>query len=247
MVPIGLDISDIIDEFSQLAGKSEEFSSFILDRVVDSYMFEWQEMVKNELHGTRKEYLNSMFTERIDNRNAVIGLMPSESRLALMIEDGASSWDMKDGFSKSPKKHDKKDGGWYLTIPFRSATNEAIGESMAFTNKMPTEVQKVVKSKKGAVTLQDLPSQYQKIGINKTSGYTHKNNIYEGLHRKQGGSSKKENRGIYMNFRRVSDKSDDGVFVHPGFEAKHFMEKTINGLNISNILDIATDDFLKQL
>ena len=32
-----------------------------------------------------------------------MGLNPRESQLALMIEDGASSWDMTDGFQKSKK------------------------------------------------------------------------------------------------------------------------------------------------
>ena len=250
MLPIAIDISPILAEYSALADSSEEFSSFILDNMVDDFMFSWQEMVKSELHGTREEYMRYMSTERIDSRNAVIRLLPSESNLAMMIEDGASSFDEKEGFANSLKKHEKKDGGWYLTIPLRHATTEAIGESMTFSGVMPDGVQKAVKaSGGGALRTEDLPAEYQKIGINKTSGYIHKSNIYEGIARRQIGSTKSENRGGYMSFRRVSDTSEDGSWIHPGFKAKNFMDRAASKLeeNIGKILDDATKRYLDKL
>jgi hypothetical protein len=248
MLPIGINISPIIEEFSILADKSEELSSSVLDKLVESFMFEWESKVNSELKQTRQEYKNSMFAEKIDSRNAVVGLLPSESSLALMIEDGASSFDIKDGFEKSSKKKSKDDGGWYLTIPFRYATTEAIGESMVFSGKLPKEVQKIAKKvSPAAVALQDLPEQYKKIGVNKTSGYKHKSPIYVGLHKRNIASTKNEKRSGYMNFRRVSDNSDENSWQHPGFEAKKFMDRTAADLNIGEVVDSAVDDFLNQL
>lgn len=248
MIPFSIDISPVIEEFSQLADRSDELSAFVLSRIVENYMFDWETKVNGELKQTRQEYKKAMFSEFEDSRNAVVGLLPTESNLGLMIEDGASSWDMKSGFEKSSKKTQKADGGWYLTIPFRYATTEAIGESMVFSGKLPKEVQKVAKKvAPAAVALQDLPKQYQKIGLNKTSGYKHKFNIYEGLSKRNIASTQNEKRSGYMNFRRVSDNSDDGSWQHPGFEAKKFMETTMDSLDIGTVVDNAIDDFLTQL
>lgn len=250
MIPFGIDISDIVDEFAILADKSEELSSFMLGKVVENYMFTWEEMVRNELKSTRGEYMKSMFTEPIDNNTAVVGLLPRESNLAMMIEDGASSFDEKIGFENSSKKKEKADGGWYLTIPFRYATTEAIGESMSFANKMPAQIQKVAKKvSPQAIAMQDLPKQYQKIGVNKTSGYTHKNPIFEGITKRNVASTVNEKRSAYMGFRRVSDKSDADSFIHPGFEARKFMERTLSEMesSLSEIIDSAVDEYLRAL
>ena len=61
------------------------------------------------------------------------------------------------------------------------------------------------------------------MGENKTSGYKHKFNIYEGLQREQIGSGT-ENRGGYFSFRRASENSDPDSWAHPGFTALKLME-----------------------
>lgn len=256
MIPIGIDISEVIEEFSILADKSEELSSFVLEQLVENFMFTWESQVNDELKQTRQEYKKAMFSEFEDSNSAVVGLHPTENNLALMIEDGASSWDIKEGFANSSKKktvtRKGKDGndeqGWYLTIPFRYATTEAIGESMIFSGKLPKEIEKVArKVAPAAVAMQDLPAQYQKIGLNKTTKYEHKNPIFEGLSKRNIASTQNEKRSGYMNFRRVSDKSDDGSWQHPGFEAKQFMEKTVDSMDIGTVVDNAVDEFLTQL
>jgi len=249
MIPFGIDISDVLEEFAGLADRSDELSSYVLERLVENFMFTWEDKVNSGLRQTRQEYKNAMMQPEFeDSRNAVVGLIPTESNLALMIEDGASSWDMKEGFEKSSKKTMKADGGWYLTIPFRYATNEAIGESMAFSGKLPKEIQKIAKKVSPAtIAMQDLPEQYQKIGLNKTTGTSHKNPIFEGLGKRNIASTKNEKRSGYMSFRRVSDKSEEGSWQHPGFEARHFMEATINDLDVGTVIDDALEDFLKQM
>lgn len=250
MIPISIDISPILDTYAAIADRSEEFSSIVLDAMVDTYMFEWQNMVNSELHQTRNKYNNCMDVEQVDSHTAIMKLLPDESGLPLMIEDGASQFDEKEGFKKSSKIHEKEDGGWYLTIPLRHATSQAIGESMVFASKMPMVVQKVAeKVAPAAVAAQDLPQEYQRLGINKTSGYIHKNPIYEGLHKRKISSTQKENRSGYFTFRRVSDQSEDGSWQHPGFEAKKFMDRAAQSLESSmgKVLNDVTDEYLDKL
>jgi hypothetical protein len=246
MLPITIDISDVLSEFSAIADRGPELSAYILDRIQDEYMFKWENAVNSELKGTRKEYKRAMDVERIDNYNVVFKLMPRESQLAMMIEEGASSFDEKQGFANSPKRHEKEGGGWYLTVPFRMATSEAVAESSIFSQKMPPAVEKIAKSNQGKPVLPDqLPAEYQKIGMNKTSGYKHKTNIYVGLKRNEVGAGR-ETRGNYMSFRRVSDKTEQGAFIHPGFKAHKLMDKALEETKIDILVDRAIDEFLKQ-
>lgn len=252
MIPFSIDISPIVEEFTILSDRSEEFSSYVLDRMVEDYMNAWNNMVGKELHSTRGEYLKAMNTEKISSKEAIISLLPTESRLPMMIEDGASEFDMKEGFSKSSKAiryssvEDKKEH-WYLTIPFRHATNEAIAESMVFSSKMPKPIENIAKENNGEPIKQtQLPEQYRKLLKNKTTGVQHKSPIYEGIKRIQVSASNRENRGAYMSFRRVSDRSEDGSWTHPGFEAKKFMDRALSQLidNMSTILDQSANDFI---
>jgi len=210
MAPITIDLSEVIKEFTILSDHESEFSSFILDKITQEIAFKWEDLVGKELHSTRNEYKKAMAFEKIDDRNAVFTLLPTESNLALSIEDGKSSFDMKEGFAKSQKRHQKEDGGWYLTIPYRFATTEALAESMVFANQMPKPIQNIAKQNDGApITPSQLPKEYQVLGVNPTSGYKHKTSIYVGLKRNQ---LPNENRGVYNTFRRVSDNTDEGAW-----------------------------------
>ena len=249
MIPINVDISPIIEEFVVLSNRSEEFASYVLDRMVEDFMFNWNDMVGKELHGTRKEYLSAMDVNRTAYNEAIISLLPTKSNLPLKIEDGASSFDMREGFSKSEKRTDKDDGGWYLTIPFKFATSEAIAESMVFSQKMPKPIEKIAKENNGdPISMSQLPDQYKKLLANKTTGVKHKSPIYEGIKRLQTSATEKENRGGYISFRRVSDNSEDGSWTHPGFVGKKFMDRAANQLeqNMTSIIDQATNDFILE-
>lgn len=254
MLPINIDISDTIQEFSLTKEKANELSRYILDSVVDSFVRAWEEDVDNTLHQTRTEYKKGIFQENPDEHTIVVGLTPRQSSLSLMLEDGATQFDIKEGMAKSPNRHLKKNGGWFISVPFRFATSDAVAESMSFSNQMPKPIERIVKQKEAPLTLGDLPAEFlfnkegyfQPFGQNATSGYTHKFNIYEGLHREEVGSGEKEKRGQYMNFRRISDRSDNDAWIHPGFEAHKFMEKAIERIDIGNIVDHAIDTFLSE-
>jgi hypothetical protein len=254
MFGISIDLGDVINEFNILSEELENLTPNILGRIVDEYTFKWEDNINDALNSTRNEYKKAMYVEFTDNKNAVIGLTPRESQMALMLEEGCSSFDIKEGMEKSGKKKIKKDGGWYMTIPFKHATSEALGESQAFSSVMPKQIEKIAKTnptlggQSSPVKFDQLPAQYQKLLSNKTTGVEHKAPIYQGLIRINQSSSNKENRGGYMTFRRISDKSEEGSWQHPGFAPLHLMEKTLAEVDgrISEIVDDEVQKFLNR-
>ena len=143
MFGIGVDLSEVIMEFGLISSELEQLTPRILERVVDDYMFKWEENINSATHATRNEYKKAMYVDYVDDKNAVIGLTPTESQLALMLEEGCSGFDIREGMSRSSKKHNKEGGGWYITVPLTHATSSAVGES--FSSIMPKAVEEVVK------------------------------------------------------------------------------------------------------
>lgn len=239
-----IDISDVLIEFQQLSSRSSELKEAILDRLTDDFMHRWERNVNEALHSTRGEYKKAMFVERPEEGVAVIGLTPRESQLALMLEEGASSWDMKENFKKSDKAKNKGKSNWYLTVPFRHATSEAVGEAMMFSGVMDKSVEKAVKAQGTLKDLSSLPQEYQKILSNPTTGTPHKTQIVMGMKKISMPSTGKEKRSGYFTFRRVSENSQEGSWVHRGFQARKLIEKTINEVPFDSLVQMAVDDFL---
>jgi hypothetical protein len=247
LIPISIDISDTVEEFFLDKEETDSLRLYILDRVVTDYWEKWQDEIKDNLHSTRKEYQKGMFQDESDEFSVVVGLTPRQSKLAMMIEDGASTFDIKSGMEQSAKKKIGKGGNWYITVPFRLATSGAIGESEIFSGKMPKPIEKLAKKLEEKQTIQfdNIPKELQGLGRNNTSGYNHKFNIYEGIQRVEIGSGN-EKRGGYMNFRRVSENSDPASWIHPGFESKDLMGKALSGIDVGNIVDEAIEEFLSN-
>lgn len=242
--PVIIDLSGVVNEFILDENETKSLSRYVLSNISDEYMRVWERNINNSLHSTRSRYREAIFTEQPDDYSMVFGMTPTKSKLAMMLEDGASQWDIKSGFENSSKKHTKKDGsGWYLTVPFRWATSEAVAESMTFVNKMPKDIEKLVKTTGRPLKLSDLPSQYRDVRTSSV-GYRHRASIYEGLQRRDISSTEKENRGGYFTFRRVSDKSEANSWIHPGFEPLKLMEKSLSELRLDYIVDESIDKFL---
>jgi hypothetical protein len=218
--------------------------------VSDEYMRVWESNIDSSLHSTRSEYRRAIFTEQPDDYSMVFGMTPTKSKLAMMLEEGASEFDIKAGMEKSSKRHwysSLKDHQehWYITIPFRHATSEAVAESMIFSNQMPQEIEQLIKTTGRPLKLSDLPSQYRDVRTSRV-GYVHRAAIYEGLHRTDISSTEKENRGGYFTFRRISDKSEANSWQHPGFEPLKLMEKALSELRFDYIVDQQIDQFLTE-
>jgi hypothetical protein len=246
MLPVNIDISDVIEEFSILEDEIPILKANILSKVVNTFSATWEQLIGQRLHGTRSEYLRAIYREQPDQNTVIIGLTSRQSQLALMIEDGSAPFDEKAGFEKSDKKTMKKDGGWYLTIPLRWATPDAIGEASVFSNKMPEEVYAVAKElpPKQALQVGQLPDFLQgkkiRAALPGFAAYEHRNNLFESMTRNED----VRGRGNYMTFRRVSDKSDPAAFIHPGFTAYNLMDAALEAMDVGTVVDMATDDWL---
>lgn len=252
MVPIVIDISPVISRLSLYPEEVKSYSRYVLDTLGRRYMELWEKQVNDNLHQTRSAYKSGIKMEYLDEFNIAFILEgKGQSKLGLMIEAGASTFDIKDGFKKSSKVKQKKDGGWYLTIPFRFATAEAIAESSVFANRMPKPVENIARKSTTPLSTADLPVEFQMKGVRKEirqgsiviPEYQHKSPIYSGIQK-----SDKPNHGGYVNFRRVSDVSDDNSWIHKGFEPHNFMGKALEQLSgeFQELVDLAEDQFLKN-
>lgn len=244
LAPILIDLSGVVEQLILTEDQTAALSHYVLSNIADEYMRYWEKNIDQNLHKTRSEYRKAIFTEQPDDTSVVFGMTPRQSKLGMMLEEGASSYDMKEGMARSAKKKPKKGGGWYITVPFRHATSEAVAESMTFAGKMPSEIQKLVQTAGRPLNLADLPADYRE---RKTSwaGYKHKAAIYEGLHRRDISATDKEKRGGYYTFRRISDKSEENSWMHPGFKPLKLMEMTIQELPLDRIVDESIDKFLQ--
>lgn len=183
----------------------------------------WQTEAQNKLLTTRPDYLmglqfNSIqmpFDEPLTGAVVLLGDLPNA------IEVGYNSFDMKPGFSKSPRITRKDNGGWFLTIPFRHMTPGAF----MYGNSMPKDVYGVAKnlnpyqSGNGNTRLK-----WGAKGDASWNGYQHKSNKYNGMVRIVK-SYQNSSQSQYMTFRRVSDTSDPNSWHHPGYAGAHIAEK----------------------
>lgn len=108
ILPINIDLSDLVEEFSLTTNQTEILGTSIIDKVIVEYSTRWEDLVNKELHKSRSEYKRAMFMERPSGMEVVFGLIARESPLAIMIEEGAGPFDEKIGFQRSDKVKEKK-------------------------------------------------------------------------------------------------------------------------------------------
>lgn len=255
IIPISIDLSDLIAEFKLDEDQSNSLGSIIIDRVVQEYTSKWQDAVK-KLNQSRAEYQKAMYTERVSPTEVIFGLTSRKSKLAMMVEEGSSPFDEKIGFTASSKVKQKKDGGWYLTIPFRHATPQAVADSGVFASILPPDIYKIAKNKNTPLSQIDLPVKHSIPGsraeINtmkiKVPEYIHKTPQYQGLVKVDIASTPEEKRSSYMTFRRVSDKSDPTSWWNGGIEPpRKLMDKALAEANIDLVSQMVIDEFLENL
>lgn len=256
MLPLYIDLSATVREFQLNPDETEFLGAKIVDQVVVEYMERWNALVSTELHQTRSVYREAMGVERPSANSAVFVLSSQTSRLPIMLEEGASPFDEKIGFQRSDKVKFTKDGlGWYLTIPFRHATPQAIADAGIFSSIMPQDVYNLAKNSSMPLRREDLPEREQVVGRRKeidvlgmnVPEYVHKSARYEGLVKVEAGSSEKEKRSQYMTFRRVSNNSEPTSWFNGGIVAKKLMDRALEEANIDRVAQMAIDEALKQI
>lgn len=146
---IRIDISDVLNEFNIQPSQAETMVDEIVKHVARRFYETWQTTAAQSLKSSRKQYLQNL---QLRDEGLMSMSVVLTGKLPLMIEEGCSAFDMKEGFKNSPKAHKNKNGGWYLTIPFRFAGAGSLGESELFSDVLPKEVQKVVSGLSGSKT-----------------------------------------------------------------------------------------------
>lgn len=265
-IPIVINTSDIISQFTVTKDQLESLIDYVIKDITVAFAREWEEQAKLNLKSTRQRYLENLKVVDSGRMSGSIVLDYTKDPVVRMVEEGQSAFDMKEGFKKSDKKKFTLAGGWYLTIPFRVGTPDIVGESSAFATKMPQEIYAIIKKRPTIIPvagggkrseglkIKDLPATFQQKLVrpkvsneNKTfEAYQHKSAIYEGLSKVRDNVTG-QNR--YMNFRRVSDKSDENVFIHTGIEESNLSSKAMDSFqtSVEAVLQRSMDNALNKL
>jgi len=261
-IPITIDISELVNELNLVESQIEDFKNRVLEKIGSKFHAEWKKKA-DVLKKTKERYVKSLYIDRSEMPNSITVGLPDrpDNWVSMAVEKGHPAYDLKEEFQKSGKVKQKKDGGWYITVPFQHATPGTVTEGM-FATRMPEEVYKVAQKlpfyQQGSKQVQQLdasklPSPYNERKTNRTepitlkSGkianpYTHANPIYDGMIK--AGKSKHTS---YMTFRRASDKSDDNSWIHSGITAHNLAQKTVNDFNFERELAEAKREYFEQI
>lgn len=261
MIPIIIEPESLPFDAAGNTDMAERVLDSVVKDITASFAREWEKQAQNILHQTRSRYLNNLHVVDTGRMTGAVVLDYSKDPLMRMIEEGATAFDLKDGFSKSSKKKLKANGGWYLTIPFRHAAPESIAESSVFSNKMPKDVYEVIKKKQATIDMPgggkrsiglkigEIPAEYKAPATNITNDVPESKafkSIYEGIVKIQ---DPKTEQSMYMSFRRVSDKSLDDSWTHPGIDEYNIAGRAFNEFeqNIEVELNFAMNKILDTL
>lgn len=264
--PINIDLTGLQSHFGITPTQLDQLTEVCVQAVTAAVYANWQDLAKQQLKSTLPEYLQNIILVdkgRFAKQIVLTGILPN------MIEQGASVFDMKQGFKNSPHAKQiipvynakngqvRKAGGWYLTIPFRHGTPGIVGQA-GFANEMPREVYDVMRKRASGVPLSraEIPSPYDRRlvrqAIQATSdnpyfpAYQHKHSIYEGL-QKFTGQYAKTTQNTYGTFRRASSNSDPNSWIHKGIKAYKLADEAVEKTDVQTIVENEISTFLQTI
>lgn len=249
MIYINLDMSGVLD----LAKEFEENSHKVMsdaarDLAVQTHAHIVEE-VNAKLHSTRQKFLDALSIKQVDNDTWSISLDHS----AMFIEEGMKQTDLLEGLLKSNKAKTAKDGSRYIVVPFehnKGATQQTTaGKTLTDTIKSDMKKRKIPygnietdasgKPKTGLLHSFDIMKQPVKSGMGPGQGKGPIGQVRQGptgipflqgvrvYQTKVKDKAGKEHvkKGI-MTFRVASSKhKGTGRWIHPGLEAKKFLDE----------------------
>lgn len=266
MQPITIDLSGLKGQFGLTDEQVNQLTETCVNAVTTAVYFNWEAIAKTALKATLPEYVNNIIKVdkgRFNKQIVLTGVLPN------MLEQGASAFDIKEGFKKSPKvkytipvyskkknKLLRKGGDWYLTIPFRIGVPGTLGQA-GFSGAMPDSVYAIMRRKGGArLTVEEIPTPYdvpnvrQAIPQSKSNpyypAYVHKNSIYEGL-TKRTAQYAKTTQNTYGTFRRAGEASDPMSWIHRGLTPHHFAERAVERTDVETIVENEVTMFLETI
>jgi hypothetical protein len=261
---IQFDISDVVDEFQLTKEQTDSITTAACEAVTLEIYRNWRAAADRNLKSTREQYKSGLLIAdagRFAKTITLVGVLNN------MLENGVSAFDMKLGFMKSSKIKFNKQGGWYLTVPFRIGAPGSLGESSVFSGVMPPEIQALMANKAPTLTTankiwngeslknSEIPSQYQAPSVrpsvtsetlNKTfDAYVHKSSIYAGMVRNQK-TYQGATQNTYGTFRRVGANSDPNSWINSGIKQYNLSQEAIENTDVQLIVDNTVDKILSD-
>lgn len=197
------------------------FEEYVSNAVRASLLYarsEWISKAQENLTSTRADYIDAI--SDIQMTSPYSGYIELKGKFPQMLEMGFSSFDMKQGFEKSPKKTETPNG-WYLTIPYRHRTSGSVGV-------MPNDIKKQANRLGSGESLSEklvAALGYQR--ETSKAGYTWKNRKYDNLNRIIKKYPSGASRSQYITFRRVSNNTDTKAWIHPGYKGLHALNDVV--------------------
>lgn len=266
MNPITIDLSGLKGQFGIDDKTLDQLTETCVKAVTASIYANWEALAKKKLKSTREEYIQNIIhvdKGRFNKQIILTGVVPN------MVEQGASAFDIKNGFRKSPKVrytipvYGKKGnmlrsgGDWYLTIPFRIGVPGTLGQA-GFTGQMPQEVYDIMRKRGNRIALRadEIPAPYNipqsRAAIQATpqnpyyAQYTHKSSIYEGL-TKRTAQYGKTAQNTYGTFRRAGANSDPLSWIHKGISAYRLANEAVKITDVDTIVENEVTTFLDTI
>lgn len=265
MNPIVIDLSGLKAQFGLSADAIDSLTETCVNAVTAVVYSNWEALAKQRLNSTLPEYTQHLIKVdkgRFAKQIVLTGVLPN------MIEQGATAFDMKNGFKNSEKvrytipvynkqgKQVYKGGDWYLTIPFRIGVPGTLGQA-GFAGEMPQEVYDVMRKKSSGSALRtpEIPTPYDvpmsREAILNESGvvyaeYQHKSSIYEGMTKRTAMYSK-TSQNTYGTFRRAGANSDPLAWIHRGIKPYRLAEEAVRKTYVETIVENEVTEYLDKI
>ena len=266
MNPITIDLSGLKGQFGIDDKTLDQLTETCVKAVTAAIHANWEALAKKKLKSTCEEYIQNIIhvdKGRFNKQIILTGVVPN------MVEQGASAFDIKEGFRKSKKVrytipvYGKKGnmlrsgGDWYLTIPFRIGVPGTLGQA-GFTGQMPQEVYDIMRKRGNRIALRadEIPAPYNipqsRAAIQATpknpyyAQYTHKSSIYEGL-TKRTAQYGKTTQNTYGTFRRAGANSDPLSWIHKGISAYRLADEAVKITDVDTIVENEVTTFLDTI
>ncbi len=160
-----------------------------------------------------------------------------------VVENGRPAYDIKIGFAKSDRRKRKKNGGWYMTIPF--TTNRDDDGTTSIVNAKNNNINAIIKK---VGEYKDSSGQLRAVNeYSQGRGTTGSGNVFKAPQKTKGGKVTYS----YMKFVTCSDTS--GGWMYPAIPAHKIaqgLEKEAEKMMTSNAFRQAiekdTEDFIKS-
>lgn len=202
------------DKIMDMAPCLNEAVKCALDDSLNQVYDKWVESAKSSLKSGKASYISGLSIQKASD---YAGSVVLQGDFPTRLEKGSPPYDLKVLFSRSSKLKFAKSGGWYLDVPMRQGTPNAVN----FSSNMPYSVYTPAKK---------LPTWgVMRTDVGKTeswNGYQYTTSSFDYLTKvpiKQGSRSL----NTYMVWRRVSENSDPSSWMHPGFKGAHLTDQIV--------------------